>query len=474
LLRHALHPFSEVEMNSSRLLVPVLFASFGVCAGTANAQTPPAPIVNGSDSCTTPDVLTGTGPFTYDTTTASTGVEGQTNMRCSIYLTMGIANDVWFTWTATSTGWVKLNFCGIPGNDTKVAVYTGSTCPTIEPVVCDDDGCGALNGASRAPFFATAGQAYTFQVGAYPTAAVPTFTGSFTIDPFTPGMGDDCAAPVVLTGAGPWIWDDLNTTTGTQGQMEALCSNEQITYDSWYTWTSPCNSAVTVSLCIAPGNDTKLAVYNGAGCPTAPAIACDDDFCGQGNTSQVTFNAVGGATYSIQIGMWPGWLPGLGAVVISTTCPPPAGTPYCFGDGSGTACPCGNNGGAGRGCASSVSPTGAILSVSGSASLAADTLVVTGADMPNSSCLYFQGTTQISAAFGDGLRCAGGSVIRLGTKTNSAGTSSYPGPGDQPVSVRGAITSPGTRNYQVWYRNAAAFCTPSTFNLSNGVSVLWS
>jgi hypothetical protein len=32
---------------------------------------------------------------------------------------------------------------------------------------------------------------------------------------------------------------------------------------------------------------------------------------------------------------------------------------------------------------------------------------------------------------------------------------------------------PGTRTYQVWYRNAAAFCTISTFNLTNGIELSW-
>jgi hypothetical protein len=41
------------------------------------------------------------------------------------------------------------------------------------------------------------------------------------------------------------------------------------------------------------------------------------------------------------------------------------------------------------------------------------------------------------------------------------------------VSVRGLITTPGTRTYQVWYRNSAAFCTASTFNLTNGVEITW-
>ncbi len=153
------------------------------------------------------------------------------------------------------------------------------------------------------------------------------------------------------------------------------------------------------------------------------------------------------------------------------------GTAFCSGDGSGTACPCGNAGAAGNGCASSVNAAGAQLQAVGTPSLAVDTLVMSGTNMPNSSALYFQGTTQAGAgagtAFGDGLRCAGGTVVRLKTKTNVAGESSYPGAGDPSVSVKGQITAPGTRTYQVWYRNAAAFCTPSTFNLSNGLEITW-
>jgi hypothetical protein len=153
-------------------------------------------------------------------------------------------------------------------------------------------------------------------------------------------------------------------------------------------------------------------------------------------------------------------------------------TPFCFGDGSGTACPCGNSGGAGNGCASSVNANGANLASSGAPSLSNDTLGLVGTGMPSSSALYFQGTTQIGggagATFGDGLRCAGGSVVRLHTETNVGGASQYPQPGDPSISVKGMVTAPGSRTYQVWYRNAAAFCTPSTFNLSNGLLVVWS
>ncbi len=155
-----------------------------------------------------------------------------------------------------------------------------------------------------------------------------------------------------------------------------------------------------------------------------------------------------------------------------------AGTLFCFGDGSGTACPCGNNALPADqvGCLSSLG-FGGKLRASGNSSISADTIVLSGSQMPNSSALYFQGTTQqsggLGSAFGDGLRCAGGAIIRLGTKANSAGASQYPVGADLAVSTKGLVTLPGSRTYQVWYRNAAAFCTTSTFNLSNGVQLTW-
>jgi len=152
-------------------------------------------------------------------------------------------------------------------------------------------------------------------------------------------------------------------------------------------------------------------------------------------------------------------------------------TALCTGD-AGAACPCGNNSttGAGEGCRNSFG-TGGKLVGSGTASLASDTLVLSGSQMTNGTCLYFQGTLAqgggLGASFGDGLRCATGTTVRLGTTTNVAAASSYPFGGHPPVSVRGLVTAPGARTYQVWYRNAASFCTTDTFNLTNGLWVLW-
>lgn len=147
---------------------------------------------------------------------------------------------------------------------------------------------------------------------------------------------------------------------------------------------------------------------------------------------------------------------------------------FCFGDGSGTTCPCGNASapGAAEGCLNSLG-LGGRLRGTGNAVIGLDTLVLTASNLPaTTSVLFFQGTSAISSAFGDGLRCAGGTNRRLDTRTASAGTASFPPTG---TTVSGAgLAVPGTTlHYQAWYRNAAPFCTAAGFNLTNGLSVAW-
>ncbi len=438
----------------------------------------------GNDACGSAQPIAGVGPHFYDTALATTGAEGQANARCFIFGVAGITSDVWFTWTAGATGWVAVDACAGGTHDMKIAVYAGGGCPAAEPIICDDDACGTIGANARAPFLATSGQTYLFQIGSYPGQFGG--PGSFSVSPFTPGVGDECAAPIDITGSGPFNFDNSFGVTGQQGQNEALCANEMITFDLWYRWTSFCTSNVTLSLCAGTSLDSKIAAYVGSTCPAGSALACNDDFCAPGGPSQITFAATLGQTYMLQIGLWPGEVPGIGAFTITTGCPSPVGIVYCNGDGvmPHTACPCGNNSAPMDkvGCLWS-SGLGGSLRATGVSSLTDDgdgsaSVLLTGSAMPSSSCLYFQGTTQLSGGngtvFGDGLRCAGGTILRLDTDTNVGGTSTYPNLSQPlPISVRGAVTTPGTRTYQAWFRNAAAFCTASTFNLTNGVELTW-
>jgi hypothetical protein len=148
---------------------------------------------------------------------------------------------------------------------------------------------------------------------------------------------------------------------------------------------------------------------------------------------------------------------------------------YCFGDGSSGTCPCGNESAAAdrAGCLHSLG-TGGALRAGGEPSLSADSLVLQGSAMTNAAALYFQaGSKHPGVHFGDGIKCTGGPFARLGTKVGSGGASAFPGSGDPSVSAQGHVAAPGTRHYQVRFRNPASFCTADTFNYTNGVTIVW-
>ena len=161
---------------------------------------------------------------------------------------------------------------------------------------------------------------------------------------------------------------------------------------------------------------------------------------------------------------------------------PPPGVGYCFGDpGVDTPCPCDNdNDGSvpGSGCDNGVFASGARLTGLGVASVSDDSLVLTTTGLePNNSGLYFQGEVAtnggLGVTFGDGLRCAGGSVTRLQVRfCDAEGVSST----TIPIGTKGGVAAGDTRFYQTWYRNQS---TPACglgvneFNLSNGYEVIW-
>lgn len=154
----------------------------------------------------------------------------------------------------------------------------------------------------------------------------------------------------------------------------------------------------------------------------------------------------------------------------------PAGIGFCSPT-TATPCPCANNGAPGRGCGNSVNALGAALWANGLPSIANDSLLMSASGMPSTATsVLVQGTLAMPPApFGDGLRCVAGNIQRLYTRNAMAGNIQYGAgvPGQAPISVQGGIGAPGTYYYQVFYRNAAAFCTASQTNTTNALAVTW-
>lgn len=146
----------------------------------------------------------------------------------------------------------------------------------------------------------------------------------------------------------------------------------------------------------------------------------------------------------------------------------------CFGDGSGTACPCGANAWVshGPGCESSRG-WGALLVGGGSPSLSADDLVLTAAQLvPGKTAMLAYRATSANGGLGvplhDGLLCIAGAGGRLGVRT----AVSYPWTatwGPNLASRVGAVVG-GSTYFQVWYRDPLSPCGGAS-NLTNAFKV---
>ncbi|MBL8857089.1 MAG: hypothetical protein JNL28_01110 [Planctomycetes bacterium] len=152
------------------------------------------------------------------------------------------------------------------------------------------------------------------------------------------------------------------------------------------------------------------------------------------------------------------------------------GTPFCLGDGSIVACPCGPNGAPGHGCANLDYASGAQLLGAGvaGASLATDTLVLTASNIAGVGWfLQANGASASPIPFGHGLLCAAFGVHRLSLVFPTGGVSTLPGgPNPMPIHIEGMVNPGETRHYQCWYRDPIIACG-TAYNITPGYTVTW-
>jgi len=433
--------------------------------------------LNGSDDCATPDPINGTGIFTFDCSLATTGSQGQNEALC---IAPGIDTDVWFVWTAPTSGNATWSLCGgASWMDTKIAAYAGSSCPVQgTAIACNDDYCGI---ESRVTFPVFAGSNYMLQLGSFPGSGGT--NGFFTLAIAPGAPNDECSGAFPISGTGAFPFD--TTLASTSPQQGLACGTGTAQSDVWFDWTASASGTCTFSLCGGAGFDTLIAAYAGSSCPSAgSALGCNDDSA-CGSESSLDFACVAGNHYLLQLGAY---ATGSGAGTFTLNVAPPPPSFLCDPGTSGViACPCANPpAGSGRGCDNSSGTGGASLAASGSAWLSNPTLAFTSADeRPSATSILLQGTNSLAGglAFGQGVRCVGGTLRRLYQKQAQAGSITAPdfGAGDASIPARSATLgdtiAPGqTRWYLVYYRDPIVLggCGAlATFNATNTAQVFW-
>lgn len=151
-----------------------------------------------------------------------------------------------------------------------------------------------------------------------------------------------------------------------------------------------------------------------------------------------------------------------------------SGFPFCFGDGTGAACPCQNFGSFDTGCRGSHG-RGARLTASGVPSVSQDSWGMGVDQLPASTIgLFLVGTQAANGGAGlalsDGLLCIAGTLVRaeLGPATALGVASSA-----RAYSAVGTVAPGSTLYYQFWYRDAAGVSCGALANLTNGWEVTW-
>ena len=97
-------------------------------------------------------------------------------------------------------------------------------------------------------------------------------------------------------------------------------------------------------------------------------------------------------------------------------------------------------------------------------------------NLPSGPGLFFQGDNAVNSGmgnpFGDGLRCAGGSVVRLEVRFANAGNG-FTTETTISIATKGGVSAGQTKRYQFWYRDTGSSPCGSLFNLSSGYELVW-
>lgn len=295
-------------------------------ASTCTPAPPPPPNDDCFTAITVPvnpnDVCIQTVPGTIAGATAS-----QESNTCG-----GTANDdVWFTFTATTTNHI-VQLLNVQGNTTDLyhIVYSG-TCGSLTNVICSDPNQSLLQNL-------TVGQLYTIRVFSFGSTALANTTFDVCVTSFfppPPPPNDDCDNAITVD-VNPDDSCDLTTPGTIVGATPSSQNNGCIGSaddDVWFKFVAT-DASHTISLINITGSTTDLvhAVYQGSNCNSLTQISCSDP----------NFSTVGGLTigntYYIRIYSWtstPFQTSAFDVCVGSIVPPQPCleADPFCSADG---------------------------------------------------------------------------------------------------------------------------------------------
>lgn len=282
-----------------------------------------APSNDNSCGATTLTVGTSISYSTYTTScaTASTSVSSPS---CGNYS----GGDVWFKATIPSSGALVITTDNQVITDGAIAVYTGSSCSSLNLYGCTDDGYGVSGLMPQMVVSCqTPGTVVWIRFWEYGNDN----PGTFSISAYDPGgtsgvpSNDDPCNAIAITPSATCSYTsytNMCATTSGGGITAPGCGNYS-GGDVWFKVTTPASGSFTVTTQAGLMTDGAMAIYSGT-CSSLTLVSCNDN----GSTNMPSLSITGataGTVYFIR--MWEYGNDNNGSFGICVTDPCPNGAP---------------------------------------------------------------------------------------------------------------------------------------------------
>lgn len=223
-----------------------------------------------ADDCSDGLVISEGSNMSFSTIGATTDGPEHANASCFAFGGDGIYNDIWYSYTATSSTYMEWTTCNFVNFDTRLAVYqAGTSCPLEDQdlLACNDDGVNCLNFTSYLFFEVVSGETYLLRLGGYQEGEFGEGTFDLNAIPEPDISANSICSdadfrPVVTiedadNGLG-WTYGSNILAPMEESQETPFCAPIGEYYDVWYEFNNGANDSIEIRF----DNLTDGALYN--------------------------------------------------------------------------------------------------------------------------------------------------------------------------------------------------------------------
>ncbi|MES2513294.1 MAG: T9SS type A sorting domain-containing protein [Bacteroidota bacterium] len=227
-----------------------------------------------NDNCTGATVLTVNSGSTCTTSSGGTVLGATTSTNANTCT--GIADDdVWYSFTATSTSH-SVSITNVAGSVTDMfhSVYSGGCGSLGTPLVCSDPNISTVTGLTVGNIYYVRVYTYTGTSGQNTTFSVCVLT-----PPPPPSNDDPSGATPIIAGAACSFttFTNAGATSSTCGTIPAPGCSSYLGGDVWFSITVPASGIISFDSQTGVVTDGGMAIYSGTPCGVLTLIGCDDD-----------------------------------------------------------------------------------------------------------------------------------------------------------------------------------------------------